>query len=131
MPTALTPAQVRGWFADRQPLTGHGWVRLLDATRPRRRRRKSKTWRAKLGTARPSLADLRRFHQRYRRFAAADHRQRMDHFLWRGNRTQALRAANYLPRGDRRLADARLKLRRRAGGVDAAIARCRWICAPI
>ena len=125
MPTALTPAQVRGWFADRRPLTGHGWVRLLDAhaateTSAKIQDLARQAWHRAAFT-RP---DLRRFHQRYRRFLRpADHRQRMDHFLWRGNRTQALRAANYLPRGDRRLADARLKLRRRAGGVDAAIAR--------
>ena len=125
MPATLAPAKVRAWFTARPPLTGRGWLRLLAAqaangTPEKIRDLARQAWHRTAFTR----TDLRRFHQRYRRFLRpTDHRRRMDHFLWRGNRTQALRAAHYLPRGDRRLADARLKLRRRAGGVDAAIAR--------
>ncbi|MEM6490564.1 MAG: lytic transglycosylase domain-containing protein, partial [Pseudomonadota bacterium] len=57
-----------------------------------------------------------------RRLTTADHRARMEEKLWAGKRDQALRMLSRVDTPTRRLAEARLKLQRRARGVDAAVA---------
>ena len=63
----------------------------------------------------------------YRRYRALlrpeDHIARLDRLVWDNHGRSARRMFRYVDEGHRRLAEARLALRARAGGVDAAIAR--------
>jgi len=52
-----------------------------------------------------------------------DHIERLDEMLWRGRAGAARQAAKHVPEGWKRLADARLRLRFRQAGVDAAVKR--------
>ncbi len=52
-----------------------------------------------------------------------DHIERLDGLLWRGRAGAARQALEHVPEDWRRLADARLRLRFRQAGVDAAVQR--------
>lgn len=53
----------------------------------------------------------------------SDHIERLDGMLWRGKAGAARQTLKYVPEGWRKLADARLRLRFRQAGVDAAVER--------
>lgn len=52
-----------------------------------------------------------------------DHIERLDEMLWRGHAGAARQAMDHVPAGWKKLADARLRLRYRQAGVDAAVKR--------
>ena len=125
MPASLPPAQVIAWLTEYQPLSVAGKRRLIAAYQQHGLPKKV---RALVRQTWHQTAFIRRqekqFYQRYRQYLTADdHWRRFDHLMWRGQHNSAQRASWYLPADRRKLADARLKLRRQAAGVDQAIRR--------
>ena len=67
---------------------------------------------------------LRNFRRRYKTFLSLDdHWQRLDRLLWKGHTNSARHMLLLVDKDHRALADARIKLRRSAAGVDTAIDR--------
>jgi soluble lytic murein transglycosylase len=66
----------------------------------------------------------KQFLRRYRkRFSKADHWERLDNLLWNGRRREARRMLPRVTADQRAVATARIRLRRKRGGVDSAISR--------
>ncbi len=115
--------RVRAWFADHPPLSGVGKARLAEAHLDA-----GDEATALLRDAWINGDFLRReeraFLKRHRkRLTADDHNARLDRLLWDGKSGAAHRQAHRVDAGHRALAEARRRLKLRAGGVDAAIAR--------
>lgn len=125
MSDRLSDAEVLAWFKRSAPITVDGAMRQITAL-------------ARTGAADAARALARQtwidgnfgpkqergFLKRYGRWLDRDvHWQRLDRLLWEGRRGPALRMLRRVRSDYRALAQARLKLRRLAGGVDAAIAR--------
>jgi soluble lytic murein transglycosylase len=121
----LSLARRFAWFAKFPPRTTVGRLKYLSALDER-------------GGATPLVAAVRdtwrqiEFGKRQERQFIADygqhlreidHIERLDEMLWRGKAGAARRTFKYVPEGWRKLADARLRLRFRQSGVDAAIKR--------
>ncbi|MDX1541207.1 MAG: lytic transglycosylase domain-containing protein, partial [Geminicoccaceae bacterium] len=69
-----------------------------------------------------SPAESKKFYARYRRhLSQGDHIARLDNLLWDYRRRSASRMLTLVPEGERKLAEARLRLQRRQAGVDPAI----------
>jgi soluble lytic murein transglycosylase len=124
--TESTPPQtILGWFTNRPPRTTEGKVaygRALIASG------RSDEGYLHLRDAwvygRFNRSNERRFLRHYRKhIAKSDHWERLDNLLWNGHRRQARRMLRRVSSEQRALAIARIKLRHRRGGVDAAIAR--------
>lgn len=123
MNSALGDETVLAWFAQWPPVTGLGQVRLAEAL-------------LRTGNVEEGLAQLRdawvnnMFTKRqsqsiYRRhkklLRPEDHVARLDVLLWNGHRHTAKRMLGLVSGEQRRLAEARLALMTRSGGVDAKI----------
>lgn len=113
------------WFAAHPPRTTRGRLAhlaalaetgdetvLRDAVR--------ETWRRIEFGRRDEAAFLARYGKHLRE---SDHIDRLDELLWRGRAGAARHTMDLVPEGWRRLADARIRLRYREAGVDAAIRR--------
>ncbi len=113
------------WFAQHPPVSGEGRVRAAEAFM-------RGGW-PEVGSAWLRYAwvvdnfSARRERQILKRHAKllsrADHEARLDRLLWDGRRGAARRMLRRVSVGFRALAQARLRLMERAGGVDPAIAR--------
>lgn len=116
---------VLSFFAEAPPTTLNGFNRFADALANTARDDEigfaaRQFW---LG-ALMSKSDEKAFRRRFRKFLTPeDELQRLDTLLWDGHRHSAMRQARRVPDAYRRLAEARVQLRRRGGGVDRAIAR--------
>ncbi len=125
MPEDYGDEQALAWFADNPPSTTGGMVRygelLLAAGREEEARTRLRyAWIHGEFSARQERAFLRK-HKSL--LLPEDHVARLDRLIW-GRSYRAAR--RMLPRVDdlqRRIADARIRLAARQGGVDAAIAR--------
>ena len=115
----------RDWFAAYPPLTGLGRGRLADLYL---KAGDAKTAEALIREAWIesdfAVRDAKKYYKRYRdHLRAEDHVARLDRLLWDGKRRAARRMYSLVDKGHQRLAEARVRLMTRAGGVDPAIAR--------
>ncbi|MBF9035197.1 transglycosylase SLT domain-containing protein [Rhodobacterales bacterium HKCCE2091] len=115
------PARVIAWFGDTSPQTGTGALRLAGALQ------------AQGGDPAPvvieawttmtlSAAEETAFLTDYGHLLEDHHVARLDTLLWRGEEARAQPMLTLVPGGWRDLAEARLALRARRGGVDDLIA---------
>jgi soluble lytic murein transglycosylase len=116
-------ALIRRFFADREPLTTRGQIRyaeaLFDAGDSDRA---IELIRLAWVNGEFSAREDKRFNQKYRRhLREEDHIARLDRLLWEQRLTSAGAMLERVPTGYRRLAEARMRLQRRQGGVDRAI----------
>lgn len=121
--SGLSPALIVDWFEDRTPITGEGRVALGEALLELGRTEEGEeqirmAWREQ--TMRLSFqSEVYQTHGDL--FSREDHAARTDFLLWSGQRTAASRVMPLLSDGERRLAEARLRLAARASGVDSAV----------
>ena len=121
--SGMSSALIVDWFEDRQPVTGEGRVALgealLDLGRVEEGHEELRTaWR----TQTLRLSNQREVYRTHGDvFTTDDHAERADFLLWAGQRTAASRVIPLLERGERNLAQARLRLAARASGVDRAV----------
>lgn len=116
---------VMAWFANRPPRTTDGKIAYGQALIAAGR---ADDGHAHLRDAwvfgRFSRRDEGLFMRQYRkRYTKLDHWERLDNLLWNGHHRQARRMLRRVSPGHRAVANARIKLRRRRGGVDGAISR--------
>lgn len=121
--SGLSPALIVDWFEDRTPITGEGRVALGEALLALGRSEEGEAqirtaWREQ--TMRLSFqSEVYRTHGEL--LTRDDHAARTDFLLWAGQRTAASRVMPLLSDGERRLAEARLRLAARGSGVDRAV----------
>jgi len=121
--SGLSPALIVAWFEDREPVTGEGRVALGESLialgRVEDGQAQIRTaWRTQ--TLRLSnQRDMLRAHGDM--FSQDDHAARVDFLLWAGQRTAASRLLPELSAGERRVAEARIRLAARSNGVDRAV----------
>ncbi len=118
MPSQLPAGQVRSFFAQTQPQTGRGALLLALATNGSERKKVLQTAWTTLDLSSQEQAQML---ERFGRELAPYHWARLDHLLWEGEHTQARAMLPLVSGGQRALANARIILRKRANGVDAAI----------
>jgi len=117
--------RVRAWLAEYPPITGWGRVRLAEALirggdRDEGIAMLRRAWAEGDFTRQQSRAVYKRHRKLLRR---GDHIARLDRLLWDDRYYGARRMLTLVGRDFRLLAEARLALMRRRGGVDGAIAR--------
>jgi soluble lytic murein transglycosylase len=121
--SGFSPALVVDWFETREPVTGEGRVALGRALIELGRVEDGEAeirqaWR----TQRMRLSFQGEVLSRHRDILTReDHAERVDFLLWAGQRTAASRLLPQLSDGERRLAEARIRLAARRGGVDRAV----------
>ncbi len=121
--SGFSPALIVDWFSTREPVTGEGRVALGRALIALGRIEEGedqirRAWR----TQRMRLSFQSEVLSRHGGFLTReDHGARVDYLLWAGQRTAASRLLPQLSAGERRLADARIRLAARRGGVDQAV----------
>ncbi len=116
---------VLAWFALRGPITVDGAMRYAEALMRNNERTKAialirKTWVTGTFGAKQEKA----FTVRYRPLLGADdHNARLSYLLWERRYDEARRVMPLVDTGHRALADARMRLAKMSGGIDAALAR--------
>lgn len=113
------------WFASHAPRTTDGRLARLAALdeagdKSALEEAVRETWRRIEFGRRDEAAFLARYGAYLRQ---SDHIERLDEMLWRGRAGAARQTMRLVPEGWKRLADARIRLRYREAGVDAAIER--------
>lgn len=117
--------EILAWFENRDPLTALGVSTLATALILTGQRDAAvdmvrKAWVALDMTAKEEYDLRKRFRKDLR---SEDHRDRLERLLWEGKTSAAKRQATRVGKTARVLAEARIALRRKQGGVDGAIAR--------
>ncbi len=113
------------WFQKNPPLTAPGAIRYAQALLAEGRTVEGtkivrETWRE----TRMSRGQERDFRRRFRKLLRnEDHIERLDHLIWDQRVTAARRQMRRVTRDQQHLAQARIQLMLRTGGVDGAIAR--------
>ena len=121
----VSDSEVLAWYRWRDPISTEGRLRfaeaLSNADQDDRAAALVRTaWVEGWFTGR----ELRETHRRYREILRPeDHAERLDRLVWTNHAHAARRMYRYVDEGQSRLAEARLMLRARQGGVDRAIAR--------
>ena len=116
-------ALIRRFFATRVPRTERGYIRHAEALLAHGEEAAAvlilrKVWRE--GDF--SSSEFKKFHALYGRlFSTDDHIARLHNLLWDYRRSSAVRMLSLVPAGERRLAEARLRLQRQQNGVDRAV----------
>lgn len=116
---------VLAWFALRGPITVDGAMRYAEALMRNNERTKAvalirKTWVTGTFGAKQEKA----FTVRYRPLLGPDdHNARLSYLLWERRYDEARRVMPLVDTGHRALADARMRLAKMSGGIDAALAR--------
>ncbi|MDW3207258.1 MAG: lytic transglycosylase domain-containing protein [Alphaproteobacteria bacterium] len=125
MSDALPDTVILSWFRDHPPKTGKGF--LLYAAALKRAGLHAQLSAEAIRAWREldmSASDEHAFRSEYRKLIPMDDEiYRLDRLIWEQNYAAAERQAHRVPDAYRQLADARIRLARRAGGVDAAINR--------
>jgi len=121
--SGLSPALIAAWFENREPVTGEGRIALGEALlalgRQEDGREQIRTaWRTQSLRLNNQRDALRRHGHL---LTSEDHGARVDFLLWSGQRTAASRLFPELPAGERRVAEARIRLAARQSGVDSAV----------
>ncbi len=125
IPKRLHSSEVLEIFQKTPPLSAEGRFRLIEALlgtnqKERAKGESRKLWREGNFSRRFEKKFIRRYS---RQWDKEDNVHRLDRLLWEYRRSAALRTAYRMDKGYQRLAEARIALRRAAGGVDAAIAK--------
>ncbi len=117
--------RIFAWFASYPPLTGLGRLRLAAAyDRTGDEEAANEMLRGAWIFGDFTYREEKAIFAQYRkRFRTEDHVARLDRLLWDGRRRAAKRMLRRVGADQRALAEARIKLRARAGDVDSAIAR--------
>lgn len=118
-----TPGEIIAWFAKEPPRSGVGKVALAEALLAAGDRQKGEAllreaWR---GHVLPPADQARILSRHGARLSRDDHAARVDFLLWRDQRSLAQALLPKLTEAERNLAVARIKLRGRHKGVDAAV----------
>lgn len=118
-------ALILTWFRDNPPRTGNGFLLYADALQraglsAQLQAEAIRVWReVDMGAS-----EERAFRSRFRQLVPMeDEIYRLDRLIWDRELAAADRQARRVPAEYRALAEARIRLARRSGGVDAAIAR--------
>ena len=125
MAKGVSDADVIAWYRWRDPISAPGRLRYADALLARGEDDRASAlirtaWVEGSFTAR----ELRETYRRYRStLRSEDHIARLDRLVWANHSHAARRMYRYVDEGHQRLAEARLLLRARQGGVDRAIRR--------
>jgi soluble lytic murein transglycosylase len=125
MTADIADRAVLDWFADNEPRSTQGRMRLIVALQNSGRSEETlayirKTWvESNFGTDQE-----REFLKLYgKRLRPADHWARADRLLWDGRGWEAERILKYLDKGHQLVAQARMQLRGMGSAVDAAVRR--------
>ncbi len=122
MPSGLSLLEIDGFLGSERPQTGTGALRRAEALRAAGRANDAA---AEIVTAWRTLSMTAEEQNEYRAYHGptiqAYHRDRADELAWRGLTSEAEAMAALLDPGYAALIRARVLLRRRADGVDAAI----------
>ncbi len=123
MPVGLPAAQVQGFFAETQPLTGSGALKLAAAVEAQGDRDGA----ADVAVAAFTQADLGQsdlvaFQARYPEIVRTFATTRLDQMIWEGKFSQAQAVFPYAPADQVALARARIALRQDAGGTAGFLA---------
>lgn len=125
MPTKMLDTDVITWFLTYPAMTATGHQKHIAALGGFQSKKELEAevkaiWR----DANFSRADFHRFRKRYRKILTKeDHWKRLDRLLWQSRFSSARHVLPYVTTAHRRVAEARMALRGRRGGVDAAIKR--------
>ena len=125
MARGVSDAEVIAWYQWRDPISAPGRLRYADALLAGGEDERAA---AQVRTAWVegsfSTRELRETYRRYRSMLRReDHIARLDRLVWAHRAGAARRMYRYVDEGHQHLAEARLTLRARQGGVDRAIAR--------
>jgi soluble lytic murein transglycosylase len=114
---------IRRLFSSRPPLTTRGHIRYAEALfQIHEDERATALIRKAWVEGDFSEREEKRFAANYRRILTReDHSARLDNLLWDYRRRSASRMLDLVPEGQRRLAQARMRLQRRQSGLDKAI----------
>ena len=125
MARGVSDSDVLAWYRWRDPIIREGLLRFADALFGiGQDSRAVALVRAAWVEGRFNGQDLRETYRRYRaHLRPEDHVARLDRLVWANYDRAARRMYRYVDEGHQRLAEARLMLRARQGGVDLAIAR--------
>lgn len=122
IPEGTDPATVIAYFDVEQPQTGTGSLRLAAALWETDQRDAAMAEARRAWTTMSlSQAEHDQFMIDWPRTLATHHEARLDHLLWQYEAEQARRMYPLVSEGWQRLAEARLALRARRGGVDDLI----------
>ena len=125
MARGVSDADLIAWYHWRDPVSAPGRLRYADALLARGEDARAaalvrKAWVEGSFSSR----ELRETHRRYRSMLRPeDHIARLDRLVWANHARAARRMYRYVDEGHQLLAEARLTLRARQGGVDRAIER--------
>jgi soluble lytic murein transglycosylase len=125
MPVGTAPDEVLTWFRTHPPVSTEGEIRRISALFAKGREQEGRK------AARDAWVRLnftkqqdRSFYKLYRKFLTReDHHARLERLIWDERYWAARRMLSKVDAGTRALAEARLMLMRRMGGVDGAIAK--------
>lgn len=122
---SLSADELLSWFASHPPVTTAGKTIYARALLKNGQREKAtETLRHTWINGSFSGTSQKSFLREFRKFLSSDdHAARLETLVCKGRRSQAQRLYPYVDKTTRLIADARLKLRHRSSGVDAAIAR--------
>ena len=125
MARGVSDAEVLAWYRWRDPISAPGRLRYADALLARGEdERAAALVRAAWVEGSFASRELRETYRRYRSMLRPeDHVARLDRLVWANHSHAARRMYRYVDEGHQRLAEARLLLRAREGGVDRAIRR--------
>ena len=125
MARGVSDAEVIAWYHWRDPVSAPGRLRYADALLARGEdERAAALVRTAWVEGSFSTQELRETYRRYRSMLRReDHIARLDRLVWANYGRAARRMYRYVDEGQQLLAEARLMLRARQGGVDRAIAR--------
>ena len=125
MARGVSDAEVIAWYHWRDPISAPGRLRHADALLARGEdERAAALVRTAWVEGAFSARELRETHRRYRSLLRReDHIARLDRLVWANYGRAARRMYRYVDEGHQLLAEARLALRARQGGVDRAIQR--------
>ena len=125
MARGVSDAEVIAWYHWRDPVSAPGRLRYADALLARGEdERAAALVRTAWVEGSFSARELRETYRRYRSMLRReDHIARLDRLVWANYGRAARQMYRYVDEGHQLLAEARLMLRARQGGVDRAIAR--------
>lgn len=123
IPRDAKPAKVLAYFADQEPRTGTGAIRLAAALKATGEQNKSEAELIRAWRTMPMSEGVEKAYlARHSAVLTPHHNARMDMLLWTDQTTNAKRMLQIVSGGHRTLAKARLGLKAKSKGVDGLIA---------
>ncbi|MFV0360305.1 lytic transglycosylase domain-containing protein [Tropicimonas sp.] len=122
IPTDADPTEVIAYFAGRQPATGNGTLRLVEAHRALGHSGDAEALAVMAWCSLPMDAETEgKLRELYGPTLAEQDIARLDEMLWQGASAAARRVLPQVPEGWQKLAEARMALAAQEPGVDARI----------